>query len=303
MNRLIQHRWPNDELLAIVDGNNLVMRAYFAMQNHNLTTSEGVPTGALFGSILAHINVVRTLNPTKMVWFFDARGGSTARKEMFAGYKADRPGNHAIGKQLSAFETFLSTMDVRYYSEDGVEADDLIAEAVNRWDEDVPKVIVSGDHDFHQLVRSRPRVSVLKPGQGKRSPAKAYSYRAVREEYGMDAERLLDAWSICGDKSDNIPGVKGIGFKTARKILARNNWSLEEAMKNEPRLAGWEETVYLNRRLIGLGTGDIEVALPVELEECRLEKDNYDSEGLQKFLHKWEISSLRSKEKSIGIYG
>lgn len=302
MTRLIHHQWPNDELLAIIDGNNLVMRAYYAMQNHNLTTSEGVPTGALFGSIMAHINVVRTLAPTKMVWFFDARGGSTARKELYSDYKGDRPGNHDIGHQLSAFESFLSTMDVRYYSEKGVEADDLVAEVTKRWDPEVPKVIVSGDHDFLQLVRKDPLVSVLKPSQGKNSPAKAYSHRAISEEYGMPPEKLAEAWSICGDKSDNIPGVKGVGFKTARKLLERNNWSLEEAMEREERLRGWEDIILRNRRLIELGRDDMDISLHVSLDECHLKKDDYDSESLQRFLHKWEISSLRSKEKSIGLY-
>lgn len=302
MTRLIHHQWPNDELLAIIDGNNLVMRAYYAMQNHSLATSEGVPTGALFGSIMSHINIVRTLAPTRMVWFFDARGGSTVRKELYPEYKGKRPGNLDIGQQLSAFEAFLSTMDVRYYSEGGVEADDLIAEAVKRWDPEVPKVIVSGDHDFHQLVSKDPLVSVFKPGQGKNSPAKAYSYRAISEEYGMPPEKLVDAWSICGDKSDNIDGVRGVGFKTARKLLERNGWDLAEAMKNEERLRGWDELVHRNSRLIDLSRGEMGVSLHVSLDECHLKKEDYDSESLQRFLHKWEISSLRSKEKSIGIY-
>lgn len=295
-------QWPTDELLALVDGNNLVMRAHFAMQNHNLMTSEGIPTGALFGSIMAHVNLVRMLAPTKMVWFFDSRGGSKLRKELFPEYKGDRPGNHDIGKQLTAFETFLSVMDVRYYSEEGVEADDLISTAVKRWDPEIPKVIVSGDHDFHQLVSKDPKVSVFKPGQGKKNPPKVFSHKVVAEEYEMPPEKLALAWAIAGDKSDNIDGVKGVGFKTARKLLQRHGWNLESAMRAEERLQGWEEIVERNLRLIDLSRDEVEVALPVEVGECELKKVTYDSDNVQKFLSKWEISSLRSKEKAIGIY-
>lgn len=296
-------KWPTDELLAIVDGNNLVMRAFFSMQNKNLMTSEGIPTGAIFGSIVSHINIVRTLAPTKMVWIFDSRGGSKIRKELFPEYKGNRAGNHDIGKQLSVFETFLSTMDVRYYSEKGVEADDLVAEAVRRWDPEIPKVIVSGDHDFHQLVSKDPKVSVFNPGMGKNSPPKVYSHKTTTERYDMPPEKLVLAWALAGDKSDNIEGVKGVGIKTAQKMLHRHGWDLDRAMKSEKRLQGWEDLVERNLKLIDLNSGIVNPGLHVNLEECFLEKENYDSSNLTKFLTKWEMNSLVSKEKAIGIYG
>lgn len=296
-------KWPTDELLAIIDGNNLLMRAFFSMQNKNLTTSSGVPTGALFGSIIAHANIVRTLAPTKMVWFFDSRGGSKARKEIFPEYKGNRAGNHDIGKQLSAFEAFLSVMDVRYYSEGGVEADDLIAGAVKGWDPDVPKVIVSGDHDFHQLVSKDPKVSVFKPGAGKNSPPKVFSHKTTTETYEMPPEKLPLAWALAGDKSDNIDGVRGVGFKTAQKILHRNGWDLDRAMKSEERLRGWGDIVERNLQLIDLREKSVEAGLPVRLEECHLEKEHYDQKTLVEFLEKWEMASLVGKEKAIGLYG
>lgn len=297
-----EKKWPNDELLAIVDGNNMIMRAYFAMQSKGLTTSEGVSTGALFGSILTHINIVRTISPTKMIWFFDARGGSDARKEIYPEYKSQRPGNHDIGRQFTAFEHFLSVMDVRYFSEKGIEADDLIASAVDDWSSDIPKVIISGDRDFHQLVSKNPKVSVYNPGKGDKALSGVYSYKNVSRKYHMPPESLVDAWSICGDKSDNIQGVKGIGFKTARRLLERNNWDLADAIKYEPRLNGWKERIEINKRLIDLRSGIVDVNLQVHLDECHLRKAGYDSESLQRFLSKWEMFSLHSKERAIGIY-
>ena len=291
-----------DELLVVVDGNNLVIRAHGAFSRQGLTTSSGIPTGGLYGSILSHINLVKMLRPTKMVWFFDPIGGSTMRKELLPSYKGNRTRekNDDLFKQFSAFEAFLSTMDVRYYSEQGVEADDLIAGAVKNWDSEIPKVIVSADHDFHQLVSSEPRVSVLKLRQGRNSPEVLYTPKTVEDKYGVPPEKLLTIWSLCGDPSDNIPGVKGVGFLTAKKILEKYDWDLDRAILEEPKLQGQRSVIEDTKRLIELdGT---EARLFVDINECDLKTTDYDSERALDFLTKWEMSSFVKKEKTGGVY-
>lgn len=288
-----------EPLLALIDGNNVLLRAHHALARQNFMTSSGIPTGALFGSVKSHINLVRTLQPTHMVWFFDA-GKSKMRTELFDGYKGSRKNKDRtdIQKQFQAFEKFLSIAGVRYYSEQGVEADDLIASAVKKWDQDLPKVIVSADHDLRQLVSSEPRVSVLKLGQGK-TPQKVYTPKSVEEEYGFEPSDLPLIWSMTGDSSDDIPGVRGIGFKTAAKILNEHG-TIEKALQNEPRLEGQESVVRRNLKLIRLdGT---ESRLPFDVSEASFRKNDYDEKSMHDFFEQYEINSLRLKTKGPGLY-
>lgn len=292
---------PKDPLLCLVDGNNLVIRAHGAFAKQNLTTSSGHPTSGLFGSIMSHLHLVRMLQPTQMVWYFD-RGGSDMRRELLSTYKGNRPRKDKkddLHKTFSAFEAFLSTMDVRYYSEEGVEADDLIAASITRFDPSVPKVIVSADHDFHQLVSKDPKVSVLKLKQGK-SPQEIYTPSKVVEKYGCEAKFLSQLWAITGDASDNIPGVKGVGPVTAKKILDKYGWDFERAITKDPKLRDHRDIIERNYKLINL---DGSVArLFVNLDETELKRTNYDREMADKFLNKWELNSLRLKNRGPGIY-
>lgn len=289
---------PSEKLMVVVDGNNIALRAHHALMRSNFTTTSGVPTGALFGTIKIFLNIVRLLDPDYMIWFFDC-GKSKKRTALLDTYKGNRKHREdSLPHQLSAFEKFLSLTNTRFYREAGVEADDLMAASVHRWDDSVSKVIVTADHDLRQLVSSKPRVSVLKMKQG-RSPQVVYNEKKVLEEYGLPPSRLPDLWALTGDSSDNIPGVKGVGPKRGLEILQKYP-TLEDALLFEPRLDGWRGVVERNLELIKL---DGECAtMPVEFEETQFSKSNYDEEALLQFFEEWEINSLRLKVKGPGLY-
>lgn len=188
----------DDDLIVLVDGNNLLMRAHYAMKHFGFSNREGIPTGGLFGVIKTHIALIRLLAPSHIVWFFDA-GGSKARKELYPEYKSNRNTKDSdVKRDFTRFEKFLSLANVRYYREHGVEADDLIAAAVNRWDSEIPKVIVSADHDLHQLVRRDPNVSILKLRQGS-AKQEILRYRDILEKYSLPPSMLPELWALTGD--------------------------------------------------------------------------------------------------------
>ena len=286
-----------EKLLAIVDGNNIAMRAHFAFKKHNFTSNDGVPTGALFGTIIQHINIVKHIDPTHLVWFFDA-GKSRERTAELESYKGNRENQPSeVYHQFDLIDKFLSIAGVRHYREHGVEADDLIAKAVKSWG-DIAKVIITGDHDMRQLVSDSPKVSVLQPISAKVDPV-IWNTAKVVSEYGVPPEKLPEVWSICGDSSDNIKGVPRIGPKGASKIIQKYG-DISNALVQEEKLRGYADLIEKNFRLIYLD-GSF-ASLPISLNDCVFNKDMYDKKFMYDFLDKYSINSIKTKVHTVGIY-
>jgi len=205
--------------LYLIDGNSLAYRAFFALPE-SIATSEGFPTNAIFGfaSMLVKLLTEHGSKPTVVVW--DA--GSSGRKEVYAEYKATRTSRPDLLKQQwPHLEPIADAFGYRNVSVDGFEADDVIATLAERArDEGIQVTIVTGDRDAFQLIDPDSRVKVMATARGI-TETKLYDHGAVIERYGIAPEQIPDFYGLKGDSSDNIPGVPGIGDKTAADLLQR----------------------------------------------------------------------------------
>src|SRR3954462_5477976 len=206
--------------LYLIDGNSLVYRAFFALPK-SIATSTGFPTNAIFGfaSMLVKILTEHGTKPTVVVW--DA--GASGRKEVYADYKAQRRSRPDLLKQQwPHLEPLVDAFGYRNVKVDGYEADDVIASIAERArGAGIPVTIVTGDRDAFQLIDPDSRVRVMATSRGI-TDTKTYDYHGVLERYGIPPELIPDFYGLKGDTSDNIPGVPGIGDKTASQLLQKS---------------------------------------------------------------------------------
>ncbi len=209
--------------LMLIDGHALVHRAFHAIPE--LSTSSGELTNAVFGFTNIVLKEISELRPSHVVMALD-RPGPTFRHQEYAGYKATRPPTpRPLVSQFERVRQVAEAMHIAIYEVDGFEADDVLGTlAVQAEGQGIETVIVTGDLDALQLVS--PHVTVLTPGRGV-TETTLYDETRVRERYGLRPEQLPDWKALVGDKSDNIPGVDGIGAKTASALIGTYG-SLEE---------------------------------------------------------------------------
>jgi DNA polymerase-1 len=205
--------------LFLIDGPSLVYRAFYALPE-SIATSTGVPTNAIFGfaSMLVKIVTDYGVCPTLVAW--DA--GSSGRTELFAEYKAQRRSRPDLLKQQwPAMEPLVQAFGYRNVKVEGYEADDVIATLAERARRaGVPVMIVTGDRDVFQLIDEQGLVKVMATSRGI-TETKIYDRQAVIDRYGIPPELIPDFYGLKGDTSDNIPGVPGIGDKTAGELIQR----------------------------------------------------------------------------------
>ncbi|MEX1141765.1 MAG: DNA polymerase I [Thermoleophilaceae bacterium] len=219
--------------LFLIDGNSLVYRAFFALPE-SIATSRGQPTNAIFGfaSMLVKLLTEHGVKPTIVVW--DA--GASGRKEIYADYKGDRPSRpDLLREQFPHFAPLVEAFGYRNISAPGFEADDVIATIARRAREHGTEVmIVTGDRDTFQLVEDG--VRVMATGRGI-TDTKVYDRQAVIDRYGIPPELVPDFYGLKGDTSDCIPGVPGIGDKTAAQLLQQFG-DLESILANVDQVSG-----------------------------------------------------------------
>jgi len=206
--------------LMVIDGNSIVNRAFYGV-SQTLTTRDGFPTNAIFG----FLNILHRLeseeNPDALCVTFDLRA-PTFRHIAYSGYKAHRKGMpEELAIQMPVLKEVLSAMNIPCYALEGWEADDLIgtiaaADSAAGWN----TVIVTGDKDSLQLISDRVTVKLVSTRMGK-TTTKDMTPLLFREEYGFDPIHMIDLKALMGDASDNIPGVPGIGEKTAMSLIQR----------------------------------------------------------------------------------
>ncbi|WP_213453940.1 DNA polymerase I [Rhizomonospora bruguierae] len=203
--------------LLLLDGHSLAYRAFFALPVENFSTSTGQPTNAVYGFTSMLINVLRDEQPTHIVVAFDVSRRSF-RTEKYAEYKAGRAETPApFAGQVSLVKEVLDALRVPVVEKPGYEADDVIATlACQARDAGMQVLICTGDRDAFQLVGER--VTVLYPRKGVSDLARM-DPAAVRERYGVGPERYRDLAALVGESSDNLPGVPGVGPKTAAKWI------------------------------------------------------------------------------------
>ncbi len=205
--------------LFLIDGPSLVYRAFYALPE-SIATSTGVPTNAIFGfaSMLVKIVTEYGVCPTVVAW--DA--GTSGRTELFSDYKATRRSRPDLLKQQwPAMEPLVEAFGYSNVKVEGYEADDVIAslaEQALKADPPVPVMIVTGDRDVFQLIDEAGMVKVMATSRGI-TETKIYDRQAVIDRYGIPPELIPDFYGLKGDTSDNIPGVPGIGDKTASDLI------------------------------------------------------------------------------------
>ncbi len=250
-----------------VDGTALAYRSHFAFADRPLTTRDGQVTSAVFGFILTLRRVLETLEPERIVVVFDPPG-PTFRHERFAGYKAQRERMPPdLKSQLPWIFRWLDAAGLARVSVDGFEADDVLAAVALRAAEGgMHALIVSNDKDLLQVVRDG--VSVVQLGRAS-EPPRVLDAAGVREAFGVGPDGIVDLLALTGDSSDNVPGVPGVGRKTAAKLLAEHG-SLEALLaaagamkpgKLRDNLLAARESVRFSREMVELRT-DVEVADP-----------------------------------------
>jgi DNA polymerase-1 len=251
------------EPVYLIDGSAYIYRAYHAITA--LTNSSGLPTNAVLGFTNTLLRVLREKNPKYLAVAFDAKG-PTFRHQYYPDYKANRPAMpDDLIPQIPYIKDIVAAYNFLTLEKAGVEADDLIASAARvlaaaGW----PVVVVSGDKDLLQLVSDR--ITFWEPMKDS-----VLDVDAVQQKYNVTPEQLLDLFALVGDKSDNIPGVAGIGPKTAEKLINEFGSldgvyaNLDGLKKNklQENLANHRQVVYLSKKLIRL-QDDLDVPAAVE---------------------------------------
>src|SRR6202162_2944421 len=223
--------------LFLIDGPSLVYRAFSALPE-SIATSTGEPTNAIFGFASMLVKIVTDFGvcPTVVAW--DA--GTSGRTELYSEYKAQRRSRPDLLKQQwPAMEPLVEAFGYRNVRVEGCEADDVIAslaEQALRSDPPVPVMIVTGDRDVLQLVDEQGLVKVMATSRGI-TDTKVYDRQAVIDRYGIPPELIPDFYGLKGDTSDNIPGVPGIGDKTAAELIQRFG-SLEDVLEHVDEISG-----------------------------------------------------------------
>lgn len=280
----MQPRLPTSPRLFLIDGYALIYRAFFALISRPLTTSRGENTSAAWGVVNFLQRLIDTHRPEYVGWVHDS--GLSFRHEQYPAYKATR---EKLGEELQAdfdrgmerIEELLQAFNVRVLSLDGFEADDVIGTLARQGvDAGVNVVIVSGDKDFYQLVR--PGVWLLNPGRG--GPASVeeqwVGMENASERLGVPPHHVTDYLALVGDSSDNVPGVRGIGDKTAGELIATYG-SLEnilehagEVTKKRPReaLLAHESDARLSKQLVTIRE---DLGIPLELDTLTLAEPDH----------------------------
>jgi DNA polymerase-1 len=287
--------------LFLIDGNSLVYRAFFALPE-SIATSTGFPTNAIFGfaSMLVKILTEYGPQPTVVVW--DA--GSSGRKEVYSEYKGHRPERpDLLAEQWPHFEPLVDAFGYRNLRVQGYEADDVIASLAEQAKaKGVPVMIVTGDRDTFQLVDDG-RIQVMATSRGI-TDTRVYDRQAVTDRYGIPPELIPDFYGLKGDTSDNIPGVPGIGDKTASALLGEFG-DLEGVLGAVDRISGAKrkqnltehaQDARVSKQLATLRR-DLETGVDVAAEAAR----EPDRSRLREAFRQFELREpLRRLEEALG---
>lgn len=282
--------------LLLIDGTALVFRGFYAIPP--LKTSKGQQINAVFGFYTILLNLLIAEKPDYMAVCFD-RQEVTRRKEEYDDYKANREkAPDELYSQIGPIKQILTEAGFNLVEKPGVEADDLIATIARENETPNTEVIVySNDFDLLQLVND---IKVLKPGHG-RNPNKLMGIDEVVEKYGFTPEFIPDYKGLHGDSSDNLPGIRGVGEKTASKLIQEYG-HLEDIYENIDNIKGalktklieGKEMAFLCRRLATL-EDDIEIETNIETFKTQ----NISFKTAREFFTQLEMKSLINKLENL----
>lgn len=278
--------------LFLIDGTALIYRSYYAFLKRPLINSKGENTSAIFGTINSFLKLLDNFKAEYVAISFDLKE-ETFRHKITADYKANRPpAPEDLIAQVEPIKEFFQNIEVPEFSVAGYEADDVLATLAEKFKDDFEIVLVTGDKDFCQLVDDR--VTIFDPKK-----EESLDKEKVKEKYGITTEQFIDYLALVGDSADNIPGVKGIGPKTAKKLLQEYE-TLENIYKNienisakgtRNKLKEHKEDAFLSRKLAKIITD-------VPLQDLNKDDLNWKDENLAKatkFLERYELNSIQKR--------
>ena len=287
--------------IIMIDGNNLMFRSYYATAyNGNfMNNSKGFPTNALFGFTNMIHKIINEETPEYIIVAFDK--GKTFRHEEYEGYKDGRVETpDELKKQFPKAKELLTAMGIKYYEIDGYEADDIIGTFAKFCDDDKDFIgtIVSSDKDLLQLISSDVDIKLLKQKDYIR-----YNEKTFEKDYGIKPINVIDLKALMGDPSDNIPGVKGVGEKTALKLLHEYK-TLDGIYENIENIKGKIKEKLINDKenaykSYHLATIIKEVPMQISIEDTKYQKE--DKEKLKQIYEDLEFYSFLKKEEKKEI--
>ncbi len=266
------------DTIVIIDGNSLINRAYYAIQRP-MITRDGMYTQGIYGFLSMLFKIRADYKPTHMLVAFD-RKAPTFRHKEYVDYKAGRKGMpEELAMEMPVLKEILDAMGIARFEMDGFEADDILGTTAKMCEEAGLKVyIITGDRDALQLATDRTSVIITKKGI---TEFKLYDDEAMKEEYGFDHEQFIDYKALRGDTSDNIPGIPGVGEKTAVKLIQQFG-SLEELIKRtdevenarlRDRIEEGAQSALMSKKLATIIKN---VPVDYSIEDLRIKEQNND---------------------------
>ncbi|WP_139905186.1 DNA polymerase I [Clostridium thermarum] len=289
------------EKLLILDGHSLMNRAFYGVPP--LTNAEGLHTNAIFGFTNMLLKIKEEIKPDYIVTTFD-RKAPTFRHKEYEDYKAGRkkmpPELH---EQFEPLKELLKLMSINIFEIDGFEADDLIGTLAKYAEsQDIEVFILTGDRDALQLASDNIKVIITKKGI---TDKEIYDRKRMIEDFGVTPTQFIDVKGLMGDASDNIPGVPGIGEKTAYKLIQEYG-SVENVLSNIEKISGKKikESLMENTEMAifskKLATIMTDVPIEINLDEIK-SKDSYNLEGIRKFFFRMQFKSLLDRLPSEDV--
>lgn len=265
------------EKFLLIDGSSLLFRAFYAIRD--LKTKNGIYVNGVYGFLAMYYNMLEKYTPDYICVAFD-RPGPTFRQKDYALYKANRQKTpDELNFQFGLTKGILDALNVKYLDYDNYEADDIcgtlskIAEKKG-----IESIFVTGDRDYLQLINESSKVVLTKKGV---SQVKEYDERVAVEEYGIKPSQFIEIKGLMGDSSDNIPGVPGVGEKTAFKLI-KEFGNIDGIYDNLDKISGkkLKENLEKNKKLAymsrSLGEIFTNIKMDENLENYRVEEPNYE---------------------------
>ncbi len=262
------------DTILLVDGMALMFRAFYASAatGYIRRTKAGVPTNAVYGFMRYFWDAVQKFGPTHIACCWDL-GSKTFRTEQFSDYKGNRSdAPDELIPQFSMIREVMDSLGIPNVSSPGFEADDCIGTLASRFGREMDVLVLTGDHDMLQLVSERTSVIIMKKGHGNYM---VYTPEALMEEKQLTPGQIVDLKGLMGDTSDNYPGVRGIGEKTALKLVQEHGSvdgilaDLDQLSKSvRAKIEADLDMLHLSRQL---ATIRCDIELECDVETCRLE--------------------------------
>ena len=303
------------EQLIVIDGNNILNRAFYGiMGNKMLMTNDGTYTNAVYGFLAILFKILEEKKPDYLVVTFDLKA-PTARHKMYEGYKANRKGMpDELAQQMPIIKEILKAMNIDIIEKEGYEADDIMG-TLSRFGEKqgLDVTIVSGDRDTFQLATDNTTIKIPRTKMGK-TETEDFDRQKVIDTYGVEPKQLIEVKGLQGDTSDNIPGIPGIGEKTALSLIKKYKTIdnlYKQIEENKDDLKGKQrEKIIQNKELAYLSKelGTINTKVPIEDTLKDFKVEDWDREkvleifkrlNFKRYIERFNLTEEKQENKTL----